>query len=72
MVEFKFRNKIAEVRIIPDVEKKIIKSVLDLSKKYNYVLTTGGIGPTHDDITAKSISKAFKKNILIISRHLIY
>ena len=53
--------KIDEVRIVPDVEKKIIKSVLDLSKKYNYVLTTGGIGPTHDDITAKSISKAFKK-----------
>tara|TARA_Y100001970_G_scaffold239188_1_gene300928 strand:- start:3067 stop:3825 length:759 start_codon:yes stop_codon:yes gene_type:complete len=53
--------KIDEVRVIPDVEKKIIKSVLDLSNKYNYVLTTGGIGPTHDDITAKSISKAFKK-----------
>ena len=49
-----------EVRIIPDVEKTIIKNVLDLSKKFNYVFTTGGIGPTHDDITAKSISKAFK------------
>ena len=49
-----------EVRIIPDEEKKIVKNVLSLSKKYNYVFTTGGIGPTHDDITAKSISKAFK------------
>ena len=49
-----------EVRIIPDVEKTIIKTVLELSKKFNYVFTTGGIGPTHDDITAKSISKAFK------------
>ena len=53
--------RIQEVRIVPDIEKEIIKSVLDLSKNFNYVLTTGGIGPTHDDITAKSISKAFKK-----------
>ena len=50
----------SEVRIVPDLEKVIIKSVLDLSKRFNYVFTTGGIGPTHDDITAKSISKAFK------------
>ncbi len=49
-----------EVRIIPDVEKKIIESVKVLSKKFNYVFTTGGIGPTHDDITAQSISKAFR------------
>ena len=51
---------VKEVRIIPDLEKIIIKNVLVLSKKFNYVFTTGGIGPTHDDITAKSISKAFK------------
>jgi molybdenum cofactor synthesis domain-containing protein len=51
---------VEEVRIIPDVEKKIVNNVLLLSKKFNYVFTTGGIGPTHDDITAKSISKAFK------------
>ncbi len=49
-----------EVRIIPDVEKKIINNVRSLSKKFNYVFTTGGIGPTHDDITAQSIAKAFK------------
>tara|TARA_A100001015_G_scaffold31699_1_gene35289 strand:+ start:1421 stop:2179 length:759 start_codon:yes stop_codon:yes gene_type:complete len=49
-----------EVRIIPDLEKTIVKNILILSKKFNYVFTTGGIGPTHDDITAKSISKAFK------------
>ena len=49
-----------EVRIIPDVEKKIIENILHLSKRFKYVFTTGGIGPTHDDITAKSISKAFK------------
>ena len=50
-----------EVRIIPDVEKVIIENILCLSKKFDYVFTTGGIGPTHDDITAQSISKAFKK-----------
>ncbi len=49
-----------EVRIIPDIEKIIIENILLLSKRFNYVFTTGGIGPTHDDITAKSISKAFK------------
>ena len=51
---------VAEVRIIPDVEKTIVKNVRTLSKKFNYVFTTGGIGPTHDDITAQSIAKAFK------------
>jgi molybdenum cofactor synthesis domain-containing protein len=51
---------INEVRIIADVEKIIVKNILEMSKQFNYVFTTGGIGPTHDDITAKSISKAFK------------
>ena len=51
---------VAEVRIIPDVEKTIVENIRLLSKKFNYVFTTGGIGPTHDDITAKSIAKAFK------------
>ena len=50
---------VLEVRIIPDVEKIIIKNLRFLSKQYNYVFTTGGIGPTHDDITAQSIAKAF-------------
>ena len=51
---------VQEVRIIPDDQKNIVKNILYLSKKFNYVFTTGGIGPTHDDITAQSISKAFK------------
>ncbi len=51
---------VSEVRIIPDVEKTIIQNIRFLSKEFNYVFTTGGIGPTHDDITAKSIAKAFK------------
>jgi len=48
-----------EVRIVPDLDKIIIKNILELSKKFNYVFTTGGIGPTHDDVTAESIAKAF-------------
>ena len=51
--------KLEEVRIIPDVEKNIVKAIREVRKKFQYVFTTGGIGPTHDDITAKSISKAF-------------
>ena len=51
---------VGEVRVIPDKEKIIVENILQLSKVFNYVFTTGGIGPTHDDITAKSISKAFK------------
>jgi len=51
---------VGEVRVIPDIEKKIVDTVNLLRKNYDYVFTTGGIGPTHDDITAKSISKAFK------------
>ena len=51
--------EVREVRVIPDIEKTIIDTVNEFRKKYNYVITTGGIGPTHDDITAESISKAF-------------
>ena len=51
---------VKEVRIIPDVEKTISLNVKNLSKNFNYLFTTGGIGPTHDDITAKSIANAFK------------
>ena len=47
---------VKEVRIIPDVEKTIIDNVNELRNKFNYVFTTGGIGPTHDDITAESVS----------------
>lgn len=50
---------ISEVRVIPDIEKTIIDTVNLLRNNYDYVFTTGGIGPTHDDITAESISKAF-------------
>ena len=51
--------KVQEVRVIPDIEQTIVDSVNSLRKVYDYIFTTGGIGPTHDDITAQSIAKAF-------------
>ncbi len=48
-----------EVRVIPDQEEKIVETLNILRKLNDYVFTTGGIGPTHDDITAESVSKAF-------------
>jgi len=51
--------KVNEVRVIPDIEKTIIDTVNEVREKNDYIFTTGGIGPTHDDITAESISKAF-------------
>ena len=54
--------KVKEVRVIPDIEETIVDTVNHLRKVNNYVFTTGGIGPTHDDITAQSISKAFNLN----------
>ena len=51
--------KVSEVRVVPDIEKKIIDTLNILRTENDYVFTTGGIGPTHDDITSESISKAF-------------
>jgi len=51
--------KVGEVRVIPDIEKTIIDTLNLLRENYNYVFTSGGIGPTHDDITAETVSKAF-------------
>ena len=50
---------VRESRTVPDVEDEIVAAVNDLRAKYTYVFTTGGIGPTHDDITADAIAKAF-------------
>jgi molybdenum cofactor synthesis domain-containing protein len=52
-----------EVRIVPDEEAEIVAAVNALRARYDYVFTTGGIGPTHDDITADSIAKAFGVDI---------
>ena len=51
--------KVSEVRVIPDDQQIIISTVNELRKKNTYLFTTGGIGPTHDDITSESISKVF-------------
>ena len=47
-----------EVRVVPDEEQEIVDAVNALRKRYTYLFTTGGIGPTHDDITADSVAKA--------------
>lgn len=51
--------QLAEVRVIPDIQSRIVDTVNELRKSYDYVFTTGGIGPTHDDITSESIAAAF-------------
>src|ERR1700689_5197834 len=48
-----------EVRVVADEEPEIIAALDALRHRYDYVITTGGIGPTHDDITADSVAKAF-------------
>ena len=52
-----------EVRVVPDVESEIVEALNALRSRYTYLFTTGGIGPTHDDITADSIAKAFNAPI---------
>ena len=61
---------LCEVRIIPDIDTWIIDTVNSLRARYDYVFTTGGIGPTHDDITADSIARAFDVPIDIDERAL--
>ena len=51
--------QVRECRVIPDIEATIVATINEVRKKFDYVFTTGGIGPTHDDITADSIAKAF-------------
>ena len=51
--------RVTEGRVIPDLEEVIVDAVNDARTRFNYVFTTGGIGPTHDDITADCIAKAF-------------
>src|ERR1700721_3707283 len=48
-----------EVRVVPDEEPEIVAALNALRSRYTYVFTTGGIGPTHDDITAECVAKAF-------------
>ena len=55
--------KCNSISVVPDDEKTIIQKVNEFRKSSDYIFTTGGIGPTHDDITSKSISKSFKITI---------
>ncbi|MEZ5590711.1 MAG: competence/damage-inducible protein A [Gammaproteobacteria bacterium] len=56
--------RLREARVVPDVEAEIISALNALRARHNYVLTTGGIGPTHDDITAECIAKAFGRQLV--------
>ena len=62
--------QLKEVRIVPDVEHEIVGAVNTLRTKYTYLFTTGGIGPTHDDITADAVAKAFGVGIDVDERAL--
>ena len=62
--------QLREVRIVPDIEADVVAAVNALRTRYSYVFTTGGIGPTHDDITADCIAKAFGVGIDVDPRAL--
>lgn len=51
--------RLAETRVIPDIEDTIIATLNECRAKFDYVFTTGGIGPTHDDITSECVARAF-------------
>ncbi|HRJ68507.1 MAG TPA: molybdopterin-binding protein [Beijerinckiaceae bacterium] len=54
---------VREVRVVPDIEAEIVAAILALKERYTYLFTTGGIGPTHDDITADCVAKAMGVSI---------
>ncbi len=51
--------RLMEARVVPDIESVIVETLNEVRAKFDYVFTTGGIGPTHDDITAACVAKAF-------------
>ena len=57
--------RLKEARVIPDIEATIVATVNEVRAKHDYVFTTGGIGPTHDDITAECIAKAFGVKLVL-------
>jgi molybdenum cofactor synthesis domain-containing protein len=57
--------ELAEVRVVPDEEDRIVEAVNALRTRYDYCFTTGGIGPTHDDITVDSIAAAFGVGVIV-------
>ncbi|WP_028970363.1 competence/damage-inducible protein A [Sphingomonas sp. URHD0057] len=57
--------RLAEVRIVPDVTERIVEAVNELRASHDYLFTTGGIGPTHDDITVDAIAAAFEVPVIV-------
>ncbi|MBM3561409.1 MAG: competence/damage-inducible protein A [Alphaproteobacteria bacterium] len=57
--------QLREARVVPDIEAEIVAAVNALRARYDYVFTTGGIGPTHDDITADCVAKAFGQKLIL-------
>jgi molybdenum cofactor synthesis domain-containing protein len=51
--------RLREARVVSDIEEEIVRAINEVRPRYDYVFTTGGIGPTHDDITADCVAKAF-------------
>jgi|TARA_B100000315_G_C14425009_1_gene517388 molybdenum cofactor synthesis domain-containing protein len=56
--------QVREARVVADIEEEIVAAVNELRSRYDYLFTTGGIGPTHDDITAECIAKAFDEPLV--------
>ena len=57
--------RLAEVRVVPDVQEKIVAAVNALRSAHDYVFSTGGIGPTHDDITIEAMAAAFEVPVIV-------
>ncbi len=56
--------QVREARVVPDVTDEIVEALNALRRRYDYVFTTGGIGPTHDDITSAAIARAFGRKLV--------
>lgn len=59
--------RLSEVRVVPDVMERIVEAVNALREGYDYLFTTGGIGPTHDDITVDAVAQALGVNVIVHS-----
>lgn len=57
--------RLGEVRVVPDIEERIVEAVNALRERNDYLFTTGGIGPTHDDITVDAVAKALGVGVVI-------
>ena len=57
--------RLADVRVVPDIEERIIGAINELRSSYDYCFTTGGIGPTHDDITVDAVARALGVPVVV-------